>query len=117
MDVRGRSLVSGLPKTVTISSLEILDALSEPASAIIEAVKAVLEKTPPELVADISGRGIILTGGGALVYGMDKLIESETGIRTIVADDAESCVALGTGKALDNISILQSYNPTKRYTD
>jgi rod shape-determining protein MreB len=117
MDVRGRSLVSGLPKMVTISSLEILDALAEPASTIIDAVKAVLEKTPPELVADISARGIILTGGGALVYGMDKLIEVETGIRTIVADDAESCVALGTGKALDNISILQSYNPTKRFAD
>ena len=102
---------------VTISSLEILDALAEPASTIIDAVKAVLEKTPPELVADISARGIILTGGGALVYGMDKLIEVETGIRTIVADDAESCVALGTGKALDNISILQSYNPTKRFAD
>ncbi len=117
MDVRGRSLVSGLPKMVTISSSEILDALAEPASTIIDAVKAVLEKTPPELVADISARGIILTGGGALVYGMDKLIEVETGIRTIVADDAESCVALGTGKALDNISILQSYNPTKRFAD
>lgn len=117
MDVRGRSLVSGLPKTVTISSYEILDALTETSTTIIEAIKAVLEKTPPELVADISARGIILTGGGALVYGMDKLVESETGIRTIVADEAESCVALGTGKALDNISILQSYNPTKRFTD
>ena len=96
MDVRGRSLVSGLPKTVTISSLE---------------------KTPPELVADISMHGIILTGGGALVYGMDKLIEAETGIRTIVADDAESCVALGTGRALDNISILQSYNSTRKFAE
>ncbi len=117
MDVRGRSLVSGLPKTITVASSEILDALSETATEIIEAIKSVLEKTPPELIGDISARGIILTGGGALVYGMDKLIESETGIRTIVADDAESCVALGTGKALDNISILQSYNPTARYND
>ncbi len=117
MDIRGRSLVSGLPKTITVSSNEILDALSETAGEIIEAIKSVLEKTPPELIGDISARGIILTGGGALVHGMDKLIESETGIRTIVADDAESCVALGTGKALDNISILQSYNPTARYND
>lgn len=117
MDVRGRSLVSGLPKTITVSSLEVLDALTETSVEIIEAIKSVLEKTPPELIGDISARGIILTGGGALVYGMDKLIEYETGIRTIVADDAESCVALGTGKALDNISILQSYNPTARYND
>lgn len=117
MDVRGRSLVSGLPKTITVSSLEMLEALTETSAEIVEAIKAVLEKTPPELIGDISARGIILTGGGALVYGMDKLIESETGIRTIIADDAESCVALGTGKALDNISILQSYNPTARYND
>ncbi len=117
MDVRGRSLVSGLPKTITIASTEILEALSETVTEIIDAIKSVLEKTPPELIGDISARGIILTGGGALVYGMDQLIEIETGIRTIIADDAESCVALGTGKALDNISILQSYNPTARYND
>lgn len=117
MDVRGRSLVSGLPKTITVSSMEMLEALTETSAEIVEAIKSVLEKTPPELIGDISARGIILTGGGALVYGMDKLIESETGIRTIIADDAESCVALGTGKALDNISILQSYNPTARYND
>ena len=117
MDVRGRSLVSGLPKTITVASTEILEALSETVTEIIDAIKSVLEKTPPELIGDISARGIILTGGGALVYGMDQLIEMETGIRTIIADDAESCVALGTGKALDNISILQSYNPTARYND
>ena len=114
MEVRGRSLVSGLPKTIQVSSNEMLEALAEPAQAIVDAVKAVLEKTPPELIGDISARGIVLTGGGALIYGMDKLIQIETGIRTVVAEDAESCVALGTGKALDNISILQSYNPTKR---
>ena len=114
MDIRGRSLVSGLPKTITLAADEILEALAEPSASIVEAVKSVLEKTPPELIGDISTRGIVLTGGGALVYGMDKLIESETGIKTVVADDAESCVALGTGKALDNISILQSYNPTTR---
>ncbi len=114
MDIRGRSLVSGLPKTITLAADEILEALAEPSASIVEAVKSVLEKTPPELIGDISTRGIVLTGGGALIYGMDKLIESETGIKTVVADDAESCVALGTGKALDNISILQSYNPTTR---
>lgn len=114
MDIRGRSLVSGLPKTITVSSNEILEALTEPSQSIVEAVKSVLEKTPPELIGDISARGIVLTGGGALVYGMDKLIQRETGIKTIIAEDAESCVALGTGKALDNISILQSYNPTTR---
>lgn len=114
MDIRGRSLVSGLPKTITIHSSEMLEALSEPAEAIVDAVRAVLEKTPPELIGDISSRGLVLTGGGSLVYGMDKLIQSETGIKTVVADEAESCVAIGTGRALDNISILQSYNPTKR---
>ena len=114
MDIRGRSLVSGLPKTITLAADEILEALAEPSASIVEAVKSVLDKTPTELFGDISTRSIVLTGGGALVYGMDKLIESETGIKTVVADDAESCVALGTGKALDNISILQSYNPTTR---
>lgn len=114
MEIRGRSLVSGLPKTIVVYSSEMLEALAEPSSAIVDAVRAVLEKTPPELIGDISARGIVLTGGGSLVYGLDKLIQRETGIRTVVADEAESCVALGTGKALDNISILQSYNPTKR---
>ena len=114
MEIRGRSLVSGLPKTISVYSSEMLEALQEPSSAIVDAVRAVLEKTPPELIGDISARGIVLTGGGSLVYGLDKLIQRETGIRTVVADEAESCVALGTGKALDNISILQSYNPTKR---
>ncbi len=114
MEVRGRSLVTGLPKTITVNSDEMLEALLEPATAIVDAVKSVLEQTPPELIGDISARGIVLTGGGALVYGMDKIIQSETGIRTYVAEDAESCVALGTGKALDNIHILQSYNATTR---
>ncbi len=114
MEVRGRSLVTGLPKTITVSSDEMLEALSEPAESIIEAVKTVLEKTPPELIGDISASGIVLTGGGSLVYGMDKIIQAETGIRTYIAEDAESCVALGTGKALDNIGILQSYNATTR---
>lgn len=114
MEIRGRSLVTGLPKTLTVTSDEMLEALAEPAENIVMAVKTVLEKTPPELIGDISARGIVLTGGGALVYGMDKIIQTETGIKTYVADDAESCVALGTGKSLDNIHILQGYNATKR---
>jgi len=110
VDVRGRNLVSGLPKTITISSTEIMEALEEPVSSIIEAVHSVLERTPPELAADISERGIVMTGGGCLVYGMDKLLEYKTGIRVIIADDAISCVALGTGKTLDNLDILKKDN-------
>lgn len=107
MEIRGRSLVSGLPKTITVSSDEMFDAFEEPAAAIIETVKAVLEKTPPELVGDISTHGILMTGGGSLVWGLDQLISYETGIATRIAEDAVSCVAFGTGKALENISVLQ----------
>jgi rod shape-determining protein MreB len=108
MDVRGRNLVSGLPKTIRITSTEIADALDEPVSSIIEAVHAVLERTPPELAADISDRGIVMTGGGCLVYCLDKLLQQRTGINVIIAEDAVSCVALGTGKVLDNIEAIQS---------
>ncbi len=106
MDIRGRDLITGLPKTLTIHSSEMMEALKEPADMIIDAVHSVLEKTPPELAADISDRGIYLTGGGCLVDGLDKLIQERTGINVIVADDAVSCVALGTGKALDNLDML-----------
>ena len=109
MDVRGRSLVSGLPKTLQVNSDEVYEAISETASIIVERVKSVLEETPPELVTDISNRGIILTGGGSLIFGIANKIHSETGIKAIVADGAEECVALGTGKALDNMSLLQNY--------
>ncbi|NLB80023.1 MAG: rod shape-determining protein MreB [Clostridiaceae bacterium] len=108
MDIRGRSLISGLPKTITVTSDEMFEAFEEPAAAIIEAIKSVLEKTPPELVGDISTHGIVLTGGGSLVSGLDKLIEKETGIATTVAENAVSCVAMGTGKALEDISYLKS---------
>ena len=97
MEIRGRDLINGLPKTVKITSEEIRDALSEPVGAIVEAVKAVLEKTPPELSADIIDRGIIITGGGALLRGLDKLLSDATGVPAIVADDPLSCVAFGTG--------------------
>lgn len=107
VDVRGRNLVSGLPKTITITSTEVMEALEEPVSSVVEAVHSVLERTPPELAADISERGIVMTGGGSLVYGMDKLLEYKTGIRVVIADDAVSCVAIGTGKTLDNLDVLR----------
>ena len=107
MDIRGRNLISGLPKTITVLSTEIMEALEEPVSSIVEAVHSVLEKTPPELAPDISDRGIVMTGGGSLIYGFDKLIQEKTGIDVVVADDPVSCVALGTGKALENIEIME----------
>jgi rod shape-determining protein MreB len=97
MEIRGRDLINGLPKTVKITSEEVREALSEPIAAIVEAVKSVLEKTPPELASDIIDRGIILTGGGALLRGLDKLLSDVTGVPAIVADDPLSCVAIGTG--------------------
>ena len=97
MEIRGRDLINGMPKTVKITSEEVREALAEPLQSIIEAVKSVLEKTPPELAADIIDRGIILTGGGALLRGLDTLLGEITGIPVIVADDPLSCVAIGTG--------------------
>ena len=108
MDIRGRDLITGLPKTLTIYSSEMLEALIEPAMMIIDAVHGVLEKTPPELAADISDRGIYMTGGGCLVDGLDKLLQEKTGINVMIAQDAVSCVALGTGKALDNLDVLDA---------
>lgn len=107
MEIRGRNLVSGLPKTISVMSSDIMEALEEPVSSIIEAVHSVLEKTPPELAADIGDRGIVLTGGGSLIYGMDKLLQQKTGINVIIAEDAVSCVALGTGEALNNIEVIE----------
>lgn len=106
MDIRGRDLITGLPKTITIHSSEMLEALIEPAMMIVDSVHSVLEKTPPELAADISDRGIYMTGGGCLVDGLDKLLQAKTGIHVMIAEDAVSCVALGTGKALDNLDSL-----------
>ncbi len=107
MSVKGRCMLTGLPKSVTVSSTEMMDAFEEPVERILEAIHAVLERTPPELVADISANGIVMTGGGSLVSGFDKLIAARTGIKTYVAEDAISCVALGTGKSLDTISEMQ----------
>ena len=106
MDVRGRDLITGLPKTVTIYSSEMMEALDEPAMLIVDAVHSVLEKTPPELAADISDKGIYMTGGGCLIDGLDRLLQEKTGINVMIAEDAVSCVALGTGKALDNLDYL-----------
>ena len=107
MDVKGRCLLTGLPKVVTVSSTEMMDAFEEPVERIMEAIHSVLERTPPELVADVSTNGIIMTGGGSLVYGFDKLVTARTGIHTTVADDAISCVVLGTGKSLDSLNSMQ----------
>lgn len=108
MDIRGRDLITGLPKTITVHSNEMLEALIEPAMMIVDSVHSVLEKTPPELAADISDKGIYMTGGGCLVDGLDKLLQEKTGINVMIAQDAVSCVALGTGKALDNLDALDS---------
>ena len=107
MEIRGRDIISGLPKTITVYSSEMLEALIEPAEQIIEAVHSVLEKTPPELSGDIKDKGIYMTGGGCLIDGLDKLLQERTGINVMVAQDSVSCVALGTGKALENLDSMQ----------
>ena len=104
MDVRGRNLVTGLPKTVRVSSEETEEALREPTSQIIEAIHSVLENTPPELAADIADRGIVLTGGGALLRGLEDLIYSKTGINTMTAEDPMTAVAIGTGRYVEFIA-------------
>lgn len=107
MQIRGRDLISGLPKTIEVTSTEIHEALKEPISNIIDAIKFTLEKTPPELASDIMELGIMLTGGGALLDGIDRLIKKETGMPVHIAENPLDCVALGTGKALDSIEILK----------
>lgn len=113
-ECRGRDLVTGLPKSVEISSEEMMEALEEPLFTICEAVHNVLERTPPELAADISNSGIIVTGGGALMYGIDKRIQERTGIKVIIAEDPKSCVAIGTGKSLDILDKLESNSLNRR---
>ena len=102
-EVKGRDLVTGLPKTVKISSSELAEVLLEPMRDILEAIHLVLERTPPELVADISQNGIVMSGGGSLIYGIDRLVERDTGIRTVVVDDPVSCSAYGAGKLLSRL--------------
>ena len=103
IEIKGRCLMTGLPKTITVTSTEMLEAFEEPVERILEAIHGVLERTPPELVADIANNGIVMTGGGSLVDGFDKLITARTGIHTVVAENAISCVAIGTGKSLDSV--------------
>ena len=106
MEVRGRNLAEGLPRSFTLNSNEILEAIQEPLSGIITAVKTALEKTPPELAADVSERGMVLTGGGALLRDIDRLLQEETGIPVIVAEDPLTCVARGGGRVLELIDEL-----------
>ncbi len=115
MDVRGRNLVSGLPETREITSTEMLSALKDSVVKIADAVHAVLEKTPPELSADISDKGILMTGGGSMLWGLDKLIEKRTGIDAYVAEDAISSVARGTGEALNSIKLMSKSSYKKKY--
>ena len=107
MDIRGRDLVTGLPKTIEITSKEISNALRESISAIIDGVKKTLEQTPPELSADVMERGIMLTGGGALLKNLDKVISDQTNIPVFIAENPLDCVAIGTGKALDHMNVLK----------
>lgn len=107
MDIRGRDLISGLPKTIEVTSSEIHMAMKEPIYSIIEAIKSTLEKTPPELAADIMEQGIVITGGGALLNGIDRIIIKETGMPVKIAENPLDCVAIGTGIALDSIEVLK----------
>ena len=107
MDIRGRDLVTGLPKTLRITSTEILDALREPVNSILDDIKLTLEKTPPELAADIMDKGIMLTGGGALLDGMDDLIKEETGMPVHIAEEPLDCVAIGAGRVVEEIETLK----------
>jgi rod shape-determining protein MreB and related proteins len=107
MEVKGRDLIDGIPKTITVTDEEIREALREPVMTIVETVHTCLERTPPELAADIIDKGIVITGGGALLRGMDQLLRQETNLPVMVADEPLSCVALGTGKVLDELPLLK----------
>lgn len=113
MRVRGRNAETGLPLEIEVTSQDIIQPLYNEAMKIVTEIKDILEKTPPELIEDISQRGIYLTGGGSLLYGMDKLIQKYTGIKVMIAEDAVSCVALGTGKALNNLDLIDLKNRKK----
>ncbi|MDR6554041.1 rod shape-determining protein [Paenibacillus qinlingensis] len=108
LEIRGRDLVSGLPKTISVTSVEITESLSDTVSAIVDAVKVTLEKCPPELSADIMDRGIVLTGGGGLLRNLDRLLAKETGMPVMVAENPLDCVAIGTGRALENIHLFKN---------
>ncbi len=114
MDIRGRDLVTGLPKTLRISSDEIREALADPVKVILEAVRATLEKTPPELAADIMDKGVVLTGGGSLLHGFDRRVADETGMPTFLAENPLDCVVLGAGKVLAELELLRRVTVTPR---
>ncbi len=107
-EVRGRDLMNGVPREVIVSQRQIAESLAEPVGAIVEAVKVALENTPPELAADIVDKGIVLTGGGALLYRVDQVLRAATGLSVVVAEDALQCVALGTGRALEEMKRLRN---------
>jgi rod shape-determining protein MreB len=107
VDIKGRDMVSGIPKTLEISSEEVMQAIAEPVNAIVNAVKIALERTPPELAADIVDRGIVLAGGGALLKNLDKLLREETGLPIIVAESPLTAVVLGSGRALEELDLLR----------
>jgi rod shape-determining protein MreB len=113
MDVRGRDQVTGLPKTIKLTTNEVTQALQEPLIAIVGAARAVLEKTPPEMASDVVDRGIILTGGGALLRGLDELIAEQTNVPCQVADNPLDCVAIGAGAALDYLDVIKRSLPTE----
>ena len=107
MEAKGRCLLTGLPKMITITSEDMIEALQDVCELLLESVHRVLENTPPELVADVSSSGIVITGGGAKIWGIDKLIEASTSISTRIADDAELCVAYGLNRAIDWLNDMQ----------
>ncbi|HMM71917.1 MAG TPA: rod shape-determining protein, partial [Rhodocyclaceae bacterium] len=113
MEVKGRNLAEGIPRSFTISSNEILESLTEPLNAIVSAVKSALEQTPPELGADIAERGMVLTGGGALLRDLDRLLMEETGLPVVIADDPLTCVVRGSGTALEKMDVLGSIFATE----
>ena len=115
VEVKGRDLIAGLPKTIKITSTEIREALLDPLRIIVESIRVTLERCPPELSADLVDRGIVLTGGGALLKGLDELLSEETGLPVHVADDPLSAVAEGTGKLLDELNFLKKVSPPGRH--
>jgi rod shape-determining protein MreB len=108
MDIKGRDLMDGIPKTLTVTDSDIREALHDPIYAIVDAVKTALERTPPELAADIAEKGIVMTGGGALLHGLDTLLGLETHLKMTIAEDPLSCVVLGAGKVLDELDFLKT---------
>ena len=114
MDVRGRDMVSGLPRTLSISSAEVKEALAEPVEAILDAIRITLEKTPPELAADIMDKGVVMAGGGAFLHGFDQLVSEETGMPIFVAEDPGDCAVLGAGKALSELDLLRRISMISR---